>query len=54
MLAGLLKMTFGFMIGRTIGTYCAKNELSPILGIALTVACVLLVCTLIDQGFGNG
>ena len=52
MLPMIIKLTLGFMIGRVIGTYCAKNELSPILGIALTVACVLLACTLIDKALG--
>ncbi len=51
MILGLLKMLTGFMIGRSVGKYCAKNELSPILGIALTVAFVLAACLLIDKGF---
>ncbi len=44
-----LKLTLGFVIGKTVGLYCAKNELSPILGMSLTVALVLLACTLIDR-----
>jgi hypothetical protein len=51
MLASLIKLVLGFMIGRTIGQYCAKNELSPILGIALTVAVVLAMCTVVDRTF---
>lgn len=47
----LLKLCAGFFIGKSIGSYCAKNELSPILGIALTVASVLAACMLIDKGF---
>jgi hypothetical protein len=49
----LLKLTLSFLTGRAIGQYCRKNELSPMLGIALTVACVLAICTLIDMGLGN-
>lgn len=49
---GLLKLITGFMLGKFIGVYCARNELSPILGIALTVVSVLLACVLIDKGFG--
>jgi uncharacterized membrane protein SpoIIM required for sporulation len=50
----ILKLLAGFMIGKCVGTYCAKNELSPILGIALTVGLVLLSCVIIDKGFANG
>jgi hypothetical protein len=50
----LLKLFTGFFIGKSVGQYCARNELSPILGIALTVASVLAACVLIDKGFGNG
>jgi hypothetical protein len=53
MLTILLKLTSGFLIGKMVGRYCANNELSPILGIALTVACVLAACLLIDKGLGN-
>jgi hypothetical protein len=45
----LLKLTSSFFIGKSIGQYCHKNELSPILGIALTVVCVLAACVLIDK-----
>jgi hypothetical protein len=45
----LLKIMSGFLIGKSIGQYCHKNELSPILGIALTVTCVLAICILIDK-----
>jgi hypothetical protein len=47
----LLKMTCGFVIGRAVGKYIAKNELSPILGICLTVVSVLAACLLLDKGF---
>jgi hypothetical protein len=47
----LLKLALSFFIGRSIGKYCHKNELSPFLGIALTVVCVLAACVLIDKGF---
>lgn len=52
MLAIILKLLSGFFIGSFIGRYCARNELSPILGICLTVAIILAVCLLIDKGFG--
>jgi hypothetical protein len=52
MLAALLKIVGGFLIGRSIGLYCSKNELSPILGISLTVACVLAFCVLVDKVLG--
>lgn len=45
----VLKLVSSFFIGNFIGRYCAKNELSPILGIALTVSCVLAACVLIDK-----
>jgi len=45
----LLKLTLSFFIGKVIGKYCHKNELSPFLGIALTVACVLATCVIIDK-----
>lgn len=48
----ILKMLSGYIVGMSIGRYIAKNELSPILGIALTVASVLAACVLIDKGFG--
>jgi hypothetical protein len=48
MLAGILKMVLGFFIGSYVGRYCAKNELSPILGICLTVSFVLATCLLVD------
>ena len=51
LMIGLLKLCAGFFIGKSIGGYCARNELSPILGIALTVASVLAACVLIDKGF---
>lgn len=51
MLIAILKMGSGFFIGQLVGKYCAKNELSPILGICLTVVCVVAVCLLIDKGF---
>lgn len=53
MLGGVLKIITGFIIGRSVGKYCAKNELSPILGIALTVSFVLVACLMIDMGFNN-
>jgi sorbitol-specific phosphotransferase system component IIBC len=49
----VLKLTLSFLTGRVIGRFCAKEELSPILGIALTVACVLAICILVDVGLGN-
>ena len=49
----LLKLTSSFFIGKSIGQYCRKNELSPMLGVALTVVCVLAACLLIDKGLGN-
>jgi hypothetical protein len=45
----LLKLGSSFFIGKSIGQYFHRNELSPILGIALTVACVLAACILIDK-----
>lgn len=51
MLAMILKLTAGFFIGSSVGRYCAKHELSPILGIALTAVGVIAVCLLIDKGF---
>lgn len=50
MLVMVLKLVSGFVIGSVVGRYCAKNELSGILGVALTVSLVLLACTLIDKG----
>jgi hypothetical protein len=47
----LLKLGFSFFIGKSIGQYCHRNELSPMLGIALTVVCVLAACVLIDKVF---
>lgn len=47
----LLKLTTSFFIGKNIGQYCRRNELNPMLGIALTVACVLATCVLIDKVF---
>jgi hypothetical protein len=44
-----LKLTLGFIIGKTIGLYCAKNELSPVLGVCLTAVTVLLACALVDK-----
>lgn len=52
MLVMFLKLVLGFVIGSTVGRYCAKNELSGVLGVALTVSLVLLACVLIDKGFG--
>lgn len=54
LIAGILKLGLGFFIGKSIGLYCSRNELSPILGIALTVASVLAACVLVDKGLGNG
>jgi len=51
MLLAVLKMGFGFLIGRTIGLYIAKNQLSATLGVGLTIALVLLVCTMLDRIF---
>lgn len=51
MFIAVLKMGSGFVIGSFVGRYCAKNELSPILGIALTAVSVIAVCLLIDKGF---
>jgi FtsH-binding integral membrane protein len=51
MFIALLKMSSGFIIGSVVGRYCAKNELSAILGITLTFVCVIAVCLLIDKGF---
>ncbi len=45
----LLKLGLGFFIGKSIGHYCSRNELSPMLGIGLTVALTLLACALIDK-----
>ena len=45
----ILKLLSGFMIGKFVGVYCARNELSPMLGLALTVSLVLLACGLIDK-----
>jgi hypothetical protein len=45
----LLKLTSSFFIGKSIGQYCRKNELSPILGIALTIALTIATCILIDK-----
>jgi len=53
-ISAMLKLLSGFLIGKTLGLYCSKNELSPILGIALTVVLVLLSCVIIDKGFANG
>ena len=47
----LLKLSAGFFIGRSIGQYSSKNELSPILGISLTIVCVLAACVGIDHLF---
>lgn len=51
MLPMILKLVSGFVIGSAIGRYCAKNELSGILGVALTFVSVVAVCLLIDKGF---
>jgi hypothetical protein len=45
----LLKLGSSLLIGKSLGQYFRKNELSPILGIGLTVALTLLVCVLIDK-----
>lgn len=45
----ILKLLTGFMIGKYVGIYCARNELSPMLGLALTIGLVLLACGLIDK-----
>jgi hypothetical protein len=50
MLTIVLKLISGYFIGKAVGRYCAKNELSTILGISLTIACVLMACVLIDKG----
>lgn len=51
LVAGILKLGLGFFIGKVVGLYCAKNELSPILGIALTIVSVLAACILVDRAF---
>jgi hypothetical protein len=49
LLAGILKITSGFLIGVNTGKYCARNELSPILGACLTVALTIAACVIIDK-----
>jgi hypothetical protein len=51
MLLAILKLGSGFLIGRTVGKYIAQNQLSATLGVGLTIALVLLVCTLLDRVF---
>jgi hypothetical protein len=49
MIIVILKLTLGFVIGKVVGVYCAKNELNPILGLSLTAALVILACVLVDK-----
>lgn len=49
----LLKIGLGFLIGKSVGQYCSKNELSFSLGIALTVVLTLTACVGIDFLFGE-
>lgn len=51
MLEITLKLVASFLIGRFIGKFFVKNELSPILGLAMTFACVIAACLLIDKAF---
>lgn len=51
MLLAILKLGSGFLIGRTVGLYIAKNQLSATLGVGLTIALVLLACTMLDRLF---
>lgn len=51
LLIGILKITSGFLIGVNTGRYCARNELSPILGACLTVALTIAACMLVDKAF---
>lgn len=49
MIVAFFKIVSGFVIGASIGKFTAKNQLSPILGISLTVSGVLLACVIIDK-----
>jgi lipopolysaccharide export LptBFGC system permease protein LptF len=51
LLIGILKVTAGFLVGANVGRYCSKNELSPILGVSLTVALTIAACVLLDKAF---
>jgi hypothetical protein len=44
-----LKLLSGFLIGKIFGTYAAKGKLPMVLGLALTVACAMLACVVIDN-----
>jgi hypothetical protein len=44
----LLKIVLGFVVGKTIGTYFAREQLSPMLGLVLVVVLTLFACTGVD------
>jgi hypothetical protein len=54
MMITFFKLVIGYYIGKFIGVYIAKNNLSVFLGIAMTVAVVLSACIVIDRLVGNG
>ena len=51
LLIGMLKVIAGFLIGVNVGRYCGKNELSPFLGMSLTVVLTIAICVLLDKAF---
>lgn len=53
LMIGMLKLCSGFFIGKSIGYYSSKNELSPMLGISLVVVLTLAACVGIDHLFGE-